>query len=523
MKRAAMPALLTAAWLAAALPSITWPLGSEQGIFAYAAMAGERGRALYAEVFDYRAPGTHVVYGFVIGRISGTEWTLRMTDLAFQLLACLAAFGIWRSTGSGKGGIASAILIAVLYFRGGWSQTAGPDAFALPFCLASIHYWAKFLIGRSKGDAGNSGAFLGFAGLFRPILLFMALPMAFGLATLPPEDKRRKGWAITAWAFGVACPVALFAAPLLWSDMRRFLFECLLSFNLRSHFWAHGADFFGGFVHEHILMPHPEFAALAALAVVTLPGLRRTPGGGDDDSTDRSLIAVFWCMAIIGVLNIMMQKSYGWRHLLMLLVPLAMLAGRGFDMVIRSVSRNQNASPGVWPARILAYGALGLALLAPTARCANQSLRAYQYLRGRIDADTYLRDMKSPDANYALLQDLAAGIDANIPLDAKICVWGDMPIINFMTWRLCPGRHVSAYPAASCADGELLARYRGEYLSEIMADPPALFIVSTIDPTGLFGGDPTRSFIEFAGLRAFLARNYAEIESVGPFRILMRK
>ncbi len=122
------------------LPSLLWPLGIDQGIFAVFARAMLHGEAPYRAVIDIKTIGIYALYIVPLLLPLPYAHALRLVDWVYQL-ATLAALGAlaWRLWD--RRVAALAVLLAALAYwpRFGWWNTAQAESFAiLPITLALL-------------------------------------------------------------------------------------------------------------------------------------------------------------------------------------------------------------------------------------------------------------------------------------------------------------------------------------------------------------------------------------------------
>jgi hypothetical protein len=101
---------IVAALLVIRLPSLTQPLGPDQGIYAYVADRILRGEIAYRDAWDQKPPGIHYVYAG-LRAISTRDVMVPAAELvAAALIALLAALVAWR-----LGGAPAGWLTAIVY------------------------------------------------------------------------------------------------------------------------------------------------------------------------------------------------------------------------------------------------------------------------------------------------------------------------------------------------------------------------------------------------------------------------
>ena len=304
------------------LPSLTFPMGVDQGTLGVWAQQLARGLVPYRDVWDQRPPLMHLLHFLVYaGGVSGMELT-RVTDLLVQV-ATAGVLGLLALRMFGRGaGILAGALYAYCYFgQADFHHTSQPDGLVGLFAALAI----LFALQSGPKRRLLSGAMLGLAFLakYPAALLF---PVLVGIAPEGGDWKRRARQAMEV-ALGAAVPVL---SLIVWLAATGALGDFLMDtvvFNL-----GHGKI---GTERPELSMQALEVLAqllnrrevLAPLLLLPLARLERRS----------TLVAGAW--GLVSFLMVLVQRKFFSYHFLPLVAPLALLsAGAVRGLALRLVA-----------------------------------------------------------------------------------------------------------------------------------------------------------------------------------------
>jgi len=314
------------------------PFTYDQALFA---MGGEHvlnGGLLYRDFWDTKQPG--IFWFFALGmRLFGpSEEGVHLLELIwFTAFAAVLIATLRRAFEQRWGASAAALLVVGFYWAvtRDWHQTQPEGLVQFPMFVA---LWAAIEASRAGRRAFPLWLLAGFAtgvvGVFKLLLvglpkLFFLVLLAVRLADRRPGRSRDVGVAIGGLALGFAIPVGAMLASLgsqglladawqTWVVFPRWVSTQIPGLPLKP--WE--ATFYWFF---------EKWSPLLAFAVVgAWTGWR-----GKQSMLVRLL--VLWLAA--GFPLLLAQKFSGWQyHLLLFLVPLGLLAARGFDALARPLA-----------------------------------------------------------------------------------------------------------------------------------------------------------------------------------------
>jgi len=512
--------LLALAALGAILlaPTLTYPLGRDQGVFAAAADIIRRGGVPYRDIWDVKPPGIFYLYHASFALFGRSALAPRILDLLWTLATAVCLWSVGRRFFSPLAAAAVALFFLLRYVAGNsfWN-TAQPDGFAsLPLLLA-----AAALLGaerrRSNLLALISGASISLAILLKPTLgIALALPI-LAVAASAQEPPRPRLLRLASYLLGCLLPLAL-AAALLWragalTDTLEVLFLWNAEYaRLRVPIpLAHDpirqtALFLIGGRHHWLLFPVGLFALVGAADLTFRPSAGRM----------RWLLPT-WAIVIIA--SVWVQGKYYTYHWLPVLPPLALLAGHRLTAAGRPL---HHICP---PPAARALSVLGLAAILATLGAAYwQSLHLpISALLGRTPRAALLaRWDRYGDVSLSADRAVAAHLRSNTDPSDTVFVWGFEPLIYFLTDRAPASRFLYTVPLVTPWSP---ADWRGEFIRDLEERRPSFIVVAHNDALPWMTGrrddsaSQAKQFVEFQRL---LKQRYQSPHRIEDFDIYQR-
>ena len=182
--------------------SLTWPLGWDQGVYAWVGDTILRGGLPYRDAIDWKGPLTYLPFAATQAIFGRHAWPIR----AFDGIALMATLWVlWASLGrvadrrSAWFGVA---LGAVWYFNTGFWSTAQPDGWASMAIAATVYSLVGTTTAMSRRRAYLTGALVATAVLFKlPYLIFVPIPVAAVLLD-SGLSVRSRFWLVAVGASG---------------------------------------------------------------------------------------------------------------------------------------------------------------------------------------------------------------------------------------------------------------------------------------------------------------------------------
>jgi len=492
----------------AALGSLTWPFGRDQGIFAWVGEVILDGGAPYSGAWDMKGPLSYYLYALALGAFDRAPIGIRILDLTAALACCTCVMRLVLSLtpGARLAACSAAIFFALTYYGGGFWNTAQPETWAGLLILLAVYE----LLNHRKAHwvtLAAAGAMIAVAMLLKPTFaVFLALP-ALHLASEPGSWSTRGG--LLAICLATAAMTTAVAMGLL-SQASGGLhdFMDVLQFVFLSH---------SSVEHRHLAT---ELATLplSMARIGLLAPLLLTPVGlvllRQNGQRREALLLAAWCL--LSVLVVVVQGKYWFYHWMPAVIAVAATLG----VTLSRLGDTQSATVPGYLRTAAAIPLIFVVVMAtPAVRAAMHSYQWPRYAMGIEGREEYLAHFSTPDGGwrYPSFETIAAYIAPRSNQDDRVLVWGWDPLINVLARRKSPTRFGFAYPLT--APGPLQERYRQVFLRELASRPPRYIVVdanahwSVVDAAGL---DLLKGFPDLYGL---LHSHYRLVMSVAAFQV----
>lgn len=432
------------------VPTLLYPYGPDQALFAYMGEHIRHGARLYVDVWDVKPPGIFWLYALITA-LPGPEFkVLRAFDLLWTGATVAAVYALGTVYWSRIAGTVAAALYGATYITAtGYWHTAQPDSFMiLPMILALLAFEA----GRRSGSGWSvaaSGVLFGLCVQFRPMIVFV--PGALVLVDLVMSwraeraDAVRRALLVMVGGFAVEAVTLLSLA--LQGALGEFLYAQLI--------FAGNYGRQGGPYSPDGLTPGSYLSGLRtgtmfiifARFLVAVPALFAAVAGGLI-VRDRRVIEVT-AMAAAAWLGVAVQGKFFLYHWHGLMPFLALLTGWSAWFVwqkIRAAGRPR------WVAAftVTAIGAL-LLLLTPsvTDRAENEWWWFLRYLREPASRAAFLDRFGlygRGTFSFRASDEVAAYIRQRTNPDDTIFLWGYDPLLYVLSERDSASRFTSFLP-----------------------------------------------------------------------------
>lgn len=458
------------------LPTLAYPFGSDQAIFAAIADAINRGGFPYVDAWDQKPPGIYLLYAVALRLPGPLMQRVRVFDFMWTLATIAVLYELARSLWNVRAATCAALLYGVAYFttQGYW-YLAQPDGMAaLPVLLALL------LVRRPYGQ-GQTARFV-FAGALAGAafqLRFFAAPAVpiFALSGMPwPWRAWRQALAALLW-LGVgflAVQVAL-VTYLLAGDALR---EYIDATRFASHYATLGWPFapeprtFSRFLHHvqgslllfasaHFAMVMPAMALL--FVALCLPG---------HEGARRLSLA-----ALAAYAGILAQQKFFWYHWQLLLPFLALLAGCAWDAMYGFIE----ARAGRGVRGMVAASALTLGMVLATPWVTDFGYAAWDFYLHRDDSPAararyYNQFGTYGEGAYSYLASAQVSdyVREQTTPEDRIYVFGYDPLVYLLSERQSASRFIYSLPFLSSWSPP---RWYDELLADIDEHRPVYFIV----------------------------------------------
>jgi hypothetical protein len=497
------------------IPSLTQPLGPDQGIMSVIGEGILQGRLPYRDFWEMGSPAIFFTYALMFKLFGIRMAAVPLTDLLVSMLTTFLVFLVASRVWSRKVGYASALLFAFfsngvrIGMHAGGSTAFGTfwyiaqrETFMLPLIAGS--FW--ILLGREKNvprawGLAVAGSLSGLAFVYKfPSLVFFLCLLSYLNFKLPTTKIQTTAKRIFTANLAI---LSGFAVPLL-------LFLLV--------FWTKGAlpemlDIIFGYVYSVYGQMDHDLLGLIKM------GLTRTFFIAEEnfilwiffvtssldilvnERKNEKVLMVLWALA--SVLFVVSHREFFGYHYLILLPPFSILGGYGLVKALGPTFRLRNVVTEEF-GKVFVL----LALLANLAFFATLNYMHYTkffyYATERISQEDYYAFFNAyPEHDYSFAADYEVAryiLDNTDERETIFTLGGIEAVIHFMTKRQSPSRFVFSWIIFSGTHGsvERAERYRGELLEDMKAAPPKYILsVRSLD-----------EFSKFTDIHGFIESNY---------------
>jgi len=510
-------AVMLTAFGVAALGSLFYPLGRDQGIFAWVADRILAGGVPFRDAWDQKGPATHYTYALVQLIFGRAAWGVRALDLLAVLATQWAIFGLVRPRAGSFAALVSALFFGALHYRLNDWNTAQPDAWGGMLAIAAIAVLARPTRkpdGSGLGAQLAAGSLIGLATLYKVTLGVMLLPpLVYAIAGALPNLRRATARAV-AVGVGFALVIALGLASLAAQGALGDFIAIQWTFNRLVH---------GGYAHP--IAAH--LAALHAMALrcgLYLPLLAASAATPLVWRRERALALALWAAIFAGLFALVAQSQYFLYHTAPIFGPLSVLAGIG---ATRAPAQLLTAWRGGKWWRALSGPAL--ALLVAWSIQPPYNIAGYRtYVFGSLPVADYYERFSRFDFSAPVCREVAGYLRETTRPDDAVLVWAFEPLIAHLANRRTVSRFGFHYPLTACrwpwltasASLNALCRaYRAEMLDAFRTDPPAVVAIAFEDANILMPRSSRDELERFPELHALILDQYTLDTIIGNFEL----
>jgi Dolichyl-phosphate-mannose-protein mannosyltransferase len=517
--------------LALGAPTVLFPLGPDQAIFAYIAHRISLGGFPYVAAWDQKPPAIYLLYVLAIHFPGPFMRNIRMFDLVMLALTMSALYLLAQLLWSRAVAFGAALLYGSAYVTEyGYWHMAQPDGYTgLPLCLAAWLYyrylrmrpiWPYVVAGLLTGFAFQLRFFSALIGL---VLLYIEWNFAAESGETPKASVQAALRRLMAFTAGFVLMQALFAIYLLIGHA---LGEYLMTeFAFASKYARLGGDYSPDgltlrnfqyaarsatvqFVSEHLLIFFPAAIALAA-------SFRRC---GDKHVREIAL------MALTAYAGVLIQAKFFWYHWLAVLPWVALLGGQGLAISARSLLENRPRAVGYF-AITVAFAALVLLTPEMTEGAINQWHGLGDFFAGGVRRHAYL-DTFGPynGGTFSFLADaeVADYVKARTQPGETIYNYGYAPLVYLLSGRESPTRFFYVFPVISTWTPPA---WRADWVRDMNDGLPRYILIQANEGAPWITGlheDTGRYAAHDADLQALLQAHYSLETTIEHFAIYHR-
>ena len=490
------------------LPTLTYRMGVDQGVFAYLGNGILHGRWPYLDAWESDYPGMMFLQALEISVFGKSIVMFRVFDLAVQLLALFFVLRLAVWAGNRAGGVLAVGLYALTYQSYGPWNTAQREGFAMPLVLWGYWLYAT----RDRRPAGRTafgiGLGLGLAVVIKPTLLALALFYLPLLPTLRVSRPRVIGLA----GLGLLLPTLGFIALYAGLGGLTEMYEATVSYQAIYTARLRGdAPLVAQWIGNVLRVGWQTLAlAVAFLPLLFLVKERRAR---------RLMLYLGYLGAIIGVV---VQGTFAGYHYLPGLAIGAVMIGSGFAAAVAWLAGRapRVARYDLAAALILVFAAAPTYLHAARIR----QLASLQFLRPPAPSEFRNGTVFDFTESY----DVARYIREHSAPEDRILVWGYEPLVYYLADRSAASRfHITHPLVMRRPDGELTAmqqQWRHEFLDSVAAVKPLFVAVVRQDDWWWAPGERTSEQLldDFPEWKRYLESHYRRETTIGRFVVYRR-
>ncbi|HUN08834.1 MAG TPA: glycosyltransferase family 39 protein [Aggregatilineales bacterium] len=543
--------VLIAVIIVLALPTLTYPLGRDQGEFATIGRGLLQGRVPYRDLWNPKPPAVFYLYAGAMSLFGQSTTALRALDHLLVPGMLLGLYWIGVRLFSRWVGFWAVLLFGVFYFTETfWTLTQNDGLVLLPMILALACVIESGY--RSPRTASLllfiAGALAGIVFWFKyPFVLFIALlGVIIWLRTthnrLPIISYSLSalfGLLTTGLGFAVYL-LALGAMPDLIESARVTSQYTSLTFN-----WAEFSTLLTtalGFRWSHWgLLFVLAGIGFAQATSYRLPGISHQlsasspiPNHQPPATSHGSLIPPLWLLTSLAIMLIQ-AKAYDY-HWLPMLPPMALLGGVGIEGIQKIIGGRDKPRPyigtneapqglslvaGLVPTAWLLKGVVGVGLLAILV--INLWGRAWPYITGQVDQRMYYQGFQAGEFVASESLEVAEYLRARVAPGDSLTIWGFRPEIYYLSGLNPATRFIFQFPLVG---SWYPAAWQQEHVDGLWAAMPPYVIVAQVDympwVTGIHE-DSNTLLQRYTELNNWLIANYERDAQIGNLFLWKRK
>ncbi len=496
--------LIVALVVGLALPTVLYPLGRDQGMYANIGAVILRGGLPYIDMWDIKPPPIYYLYAASMALFGQTPTGVRALDLLLVPLGVWGLMLLGARIASPRVGLWAGLLYGVFYFSDQFANLAQSDSLVTVFMIwAALAGWQAAAHPPSSRPALTYAAACG--ALCGVVVWFKQYQLLFVMALVSWQVKQRWGaWrslSTEAGAFALG-GLAVGGGLLVYFAAVGILPEMLIVAQSTSAYNAQYSDwqaFFGqlrNYFHFRWLHWGPLFLLTGAAVLLGAAG-RLGRGWG-----------FVWVWLAAATAFMAVQRLGFDTHWFPMLPPMALLGAAVLDQWTRPLRRWQ------FPAVVVLFGAV-LAY--------NTWLPALSYLSGRQTLQDYYAQFQANDLKPQQSLAVVEWLRGRLVTGDTLYVWGFRPEVAFMGGWRPPTRWQAHFPLVA---PWYPREWQQQNVDLLWAAMPPYALVLTDDYMPWVTGRSADSHMilqDYVELNNWLMANYDRVHTIGDFIIWQRK
>jgi len=493
--------------VAAALPTLLYPLTRDQGIYAYIADLQMHGGAPFRDAWELKPPAVYFAYEAAFLFFGRSEFGVRLFDVLYTLVSAASVAGLaWQTFRDRRIAALSAWFYAFCYyFLVHFHSMATPEAFMTPFLATSVWGMVRGVRRKQLPALFLAGVAAGFVFWFKPTAGLPILAVFIWAWLEMWRDRWMRSQVVRGLVAVLAggllglLPIGLY----LYRHGLRELLDTWATYGTGAYLEAGGLvrggtlamlDVVARYVRDWQLVVWLSVAG----AIGALAWRRRNRSG--------EALVVFWVACILATL---LQGKLFEYHWIPILVPAAILSA--MSVVWLALEMRERVSVLLCDMRnILVVTVLvGLALWLGYERLTRYR-STFSYVTGRMDAASYYAQFNiGQDFSATATRSAAAYLREHTQPGQTALIWGVEPLVNFLAERRSPTRFISFYVLVTGkGSNPRLEAWRQDFLDDISRDPPAYVILVQNDITPLAPVGSRAQLAQFPAFKGIVETEY---------------
>lgn len=496
--------------------TLYWPMGRDQGIFAWAGAVVLRGGVPYRDVWDVKGPLAFYTFAMAIELFGHNEWNIRALDAALLVFTLPLFVRVGRRVASALAGWLCAGFYLMWYWGQGYWGTAQPDGW-----IALIQVGILWLIlavepaPLARRRFFLAGILIALAMLYKPPYGLYLGPVAFA-AWHYRSRWRERILDVTMAAVGLSIPLLLTIAWFAAHGALKEFVETQLVYNLKIHSGVHrlsDPDTLHRLVRFWTVKRHALMLLLAAVGAWRVYRNRRPVAAS---------LAAFAAADLACVLIQQKFYDYHWEPFFVLITLLQAVAVAWLAELANHAVESHRTRP--WLAgRVTAATAVALAaFFAMSVPMVRETIAVARVVMGKDTwAHYYASYIKPSVLSERAVAKYIGGLSH--PGDGLV-VWGFDPLINYDAGRDTPTRFGYHYPLTREPLQDLQVQWREEFLRDVKQHPPLYVVVADNDPNNLTPRTSRDYLDRFPEFERWVVTGYTPVEKVnGDYEIWRRR
>lgn len=507
-------------------PSLSYPLGRDNGIFAYTGWVLLQGQIPYVDFWEHKTPAIFFIYA-AMERIFGvSEAGIRRGDLAYSLLVLPFLYLLVRDLFGRRAAMFATLCWAIfhtavntLYF---WSGAESETFIVLPTILTFYCYLRAMPINTEGRDKARPYSWLWLiaAGFFAGLAIMVKVTAVVVLAALAIYALIFTLRVVGSWrvrlisllkqAGLVLAGVALAIAPfVVYFAANNALQEAIDVSIIANFFYGQGGSDLADAAWNALgragdnLLHLRIYYLLPAIALIYIALRERTRA---------TTLVALWLLFAFAMTWV--QGRLWPYHYIGTLVPLSILSGFAVDRILDYRFKRDYRFGRVFQPVVIGLLLVVLTIWSLAPRNGTETYyswgRYLEYASGQITLRQYRADFHRGGFDYLPNADAASYIAERTQPGDHVLVWAVDPLVNFLAGRITPGRFIYNYPLVSPdIPPAVRANYQRIFMQELAAHPPAIIAVALGDESPITT-DSLELLAEFPAFGDYLTANYTD-------------